>query len=30
MFVCSMVKEVEFCMIENVGKVDENASTPHT
>jgi len=30
MFVCLMAKEVEFCMIENVDKVDENESTPHT
>jgi hypothetical protein len=24
-----MAKEAKFCMIENVGGVDENASTPH-
>jgi hypothetical protein len=24
-----MVEEVEFCMIESVGGVDENALTPH-
>jgi len=27
--ICSMVEEVEFCMIESVGGVDENALTPH-
>jgi hypothetical protein len=25
-----MAEEVEFCMIESVGGVDENASIPHT
>jgi len=24
-----MVEEVEFCMIEGVGGIDENASAPH-
>ncbi len=28
--VCLMVEEANVCMIENVGRVDENASTPHT
>ncbi len=29
-FVYLMAKEVEFCMIENVGRVDENALAPQT
>ncbi len=27
--VCLMVEEVEFCMIEGVGRIDENALAPH-
>ncbi len=29
LFVCLMVEKAWFCMIENVGGVDENALAPH-
>ncbi len=29
LFVCLMVEEVEFCMIESVGGIDKIALTPH-